>query len=145
MRSIPMATLAFLLTSGCGGLFTGPASPDLLVELEEPHVVRDPNTGYASVAYFLRNTGESTIFLSRCGEHLSSVLDRWEGGQWVQFQSHPCPAIYDMSALPLHAQDQRSGTRAVHEPGRYRLRFGTSEVRDGAVVWRAASRAFTVE
>lgn len=145
MRSIPLPMLAYLLLTGCGGFSTGPEWTDLLVELEETLVVRDPDTGDAAVAFALRNTGESTIYLSRCGEHVSTLLDRWEGGQWVQFSSHPCPAIYDMSAFPLHAEAQRSGARGVHEGGRYRLRFGTSESPGGRVVWNAVSPAFRVE
>lgn len=144
MRSSSLALVCVLLSAGCGVL-PGPDSPELRVELQQALIARDPETGAATIAFSVRNRGESTVYLNRCGERLTTLLDRWEGGRWVEFRSDICPAVYDMSPYPLDAQEERVGERAVHDPGRYRLRFGTSERPLARSLWIFASPAFTVE
>lgn len=145
MRSCFLTLMVYLILPGCGILATEPDSPELLVEVQEVLFVRDPDTGSATIAFSVRNTGDTTIYLSRCGEHLTTALDRWEQGQWVQVSSAICQTVHDMTPFPLHSMAERTGGRAVQHPGRYRLRLGTSEKQGARSRWVVASPTFAVE
>lgn len=144
MRSISLALILCLLASACGVL-TGPESPEVRVEVQGTLFERDPDTGAAIVSFSVTNTGESTVYLNRCGDRLTTALDRWESGHWVQFRSDLCLTVYNMAPLPLAVEEERVGARSVHHAGRYRLRLGTSDEPGEPSVWLAASPAFTVE
>lgn len=144
MRSAFLTLVPFLLVLGCSVL-TGPGSPDVQIEVEEERFARDPITGAATISFSVRNTGDSTLYLDRCGERLTTLVDRWENGQWVHFRSDICLAVYEAYPWPLEVGEERVNLRTIHEPGRYRLRLGISEVRGARSGWTAASPGFTVD
>lgn len=144
MRSAFLTLVPLLLVLGCSAL-TGPEAPAVRIEVEEERFARDPITGAATISFSVRNTGNSTLYLDRCSERLSTLVDRWENGHWVHFKSDGCPAVYEGHPLPLEVGEERGSVRMIHEPGRYRLRLGISEVRGARSRWTAASPGFTVD
>lgn len=138
--------LILLSAAACQQLATDPHDVQVLVQTEGATFVRAAATSFAEVPFRVENQGNSTIYLARCGERLTAVLDRWEGGQWVQHSGDACQAIYAMNPVPLAPGAWLSNVRGVPEPGRYRLRPGIVLTAGEPSEWTVVmSNEFTVE
>jgi hypothetical protein len=100
--------------------------------------------GVAGVPFTIENRGSLTIHLEHCGDRLMTAVNRWEGGEWVQYSGDACQTVYVMGSRPLDPGATISGGRSLSQTGRYRLRpvfpTETSRTRWKAVV----SNDFTV-
>lgn len=145
MKFLSFALVLLLALAGCRALSTAPDSPQVRIEVESATFRLDPSVGAVAVPFSVRNIGEETVYLARCGDSVSAELERWEGGEWVNAAAAICLAIYDMSPLPLGAGEMRRSAHGVHKPGRYRLRIGASGSPGERSTWGLVSEPFIVE
>jgi hypothetical protein len=129
---------------GCGLLSSEPQASDTVIEINHTTISIDPALGFATVAFVIRNTGDESIYLSRCGDRVSTVVERFDNGDWRDVSGAACLAIYDMSPLLVHAGGYHRGLSTVHESGQYRFRFGVTYDSNTPYAWRTVSPRFTV-
>ena len=98
----------------------------------------------ALVPFEVVNASTRDLYLARCGERLMAAVDRWNGVRWVQHSGDACLTVADMSPLRLAAGASHQSTRAIAEPGMYRLRLGVSAAPSAEYAWDATSAPFTV-
>ena len=95
--------------------------------------------GSAQVPYTVVNAGETSVLVtSRCGDHLTPVIERRIGGEWTGHSGGFCQTINPMSPVPLVPGARRDEIAFVDQAGQYRLVLGTER---GPVV----SATFTVQ
>ncbi len=141
MRSSFAAAFVLVSILACDSIL----DPSLPVEIRmsaSTYVLED---GTASAEFTVRNAGDETLYVQRCGGRIMTFLDRWQDDDWVHYRGDACPAIYLSVPLELGAGEEVEGSRGVHEPGRFRLRVGVSTTRETPDEWTAAREGFTVE
>ena len=143
MKYIPV--LAISVASGCGVLSSEPDSPNVQVEVNASTLEIDPSVGSVMVPFTVRNTAGADVYLDRCGDRISTLVERRENGRWVHFLSDGCPAVFDMSPLLLEVGAQRSSFRILRDRGQYRLRIGVlANLRQASYSWSNVSQPFVV-
>lgn len=146
MKMVALVLLVGLVAGACEALSTGSGTAaDVRVHVAGATFQLDPTLGTARVAMVVRNAGEETVYLARCGDELATVLERRQGDEWVEAGAAVCPAVYNMAPAPLTGSAVRETARAVAAPGTYRLRVGISESVRGPFRWAAVSGPFVVE
>lgn len=124
---------------------TGPSDSGLRLSTLEDRLVL-PAQGVVDVSFTITNRGETSAFLSRCGDRIMSAIDRkGSDGSWAQYNGDMCLAIYDMSPLEIAPGESLHGMRGLHEVGTYRLRIGTSSNPSATAQWTTVSDSFTVK
>lgn len=134
-----MSRLSILCAAALGVACASPTQPGAAVEVRPSGTsfARAANGG-ASVPYTVANAGPASVLLtSRCGDHLSPVVEQRTSAGWVPYAGGACLTVYPMSPVPLAAGATRDDVVSVGAAGEYRLVLGTDR---GEV----ASAAFTV-
>jgi hypothetical protein len=75
-----------------------------------------------NVTVTIENRGSRAVFISRCGEYPMMVVQRREGGEWENYSGDACIGSFS-PPLELAPGASASTSRAVREPGRYRVRL----------------------
>jgi hypothetical protein len=118
------ALCALLVLSGCQ-LTTAPGFLDLTLRVEAGALATSRGGGEVVVPFTVRNRGDETARLPRCGDDLLFELQRSENGQWANVRAALCLTVHDMSPLPLAPGAAVQGVYRVDRvPGRYRLVLG---------------------
>jgi len=73
-----------------------------------------------------------------------TAVDEYRAGQWSQYSGDGCFAIYDMSPLALDPGGSLTGSRAVGDAGRFRLRAGATRDPQQAYTWDVGLAVFEV-
>lgn len=132
-----------LLLSACQS-GVEPENRSLDVRIQGSEFVISAPEGVVDVPFSATNHGETSVWVSRCGERLMTVLDRREGGEWVQVSSDRCLANQRMDPVELGSGQVLAGQRGVFEPGEYRLHLPLAVSRAGREMWYPVSNRFTV-
>jgi hypothetical protein len=103
-----------------------------------------PSSGPAIVAFTITNLSSQRVYLSRCGTRIMTAVDQYRGGQWSQYSGDGCFAIYDMSPLALDPGASITGSRAVADAGRFRLRAGATMDPQQDYTWDVGLAVFEV-
>ncbi len=136
---------AFAAVSTClAGCQTG-TEPSDGVRMQLPDTVLDrPSSGPAIVAFTISNLSSQRVYVSRCGTRIMTAVDQYRAGQWSQYSGDGCFAIYDMSPLALDPGASITGSRAVGEAGRFRLRAGATRDPQQDYTWDVGLAVFEV-
>jgi hypothetical protein len=73
-----------------------------------------------------------------------TAVDQYTAEQWSEYSGDGCFAIYDMSPLALDAGASVTGSRAVADVGRFRLRAGATKDPQQAFTWDVGLAVFEV-
>jgi hypothetical protein len=120
------------------------SSGRIRLELRGDHFVLDSRTNAVTVPFVVTNNG-STVFLARCGDWLSTEVERWTGGNWVNASAAICPATADMSPVVLPSREAQSAATVVRAKGVYRFRVGFADTPGQLPRWDLISETFVVE
>jgi hypothetical protein len=103
-----------------------------------------PSAGPAIVAFTITNLSSQRVYVSRCGTRIMTAVDQYRAGQWSQYSGDGCYAIYGMSPLALDPGVSITGSRAVGEAGRFRLRAGATKDPQQDYTWDIGLAVFEV-
>jgi len=142
----PLRSLfAFAAISTClGGCQTGTGPSDGVRLQLSGTVFYRPSSGPAIVAFTITNLSSRRVYLSRCGTRIMTAVDQYRAGQWSQYSGDGCFAIYDMSPLALDPGASITGSRAVGDAGRFRLRAGATRDPQQDYTWDVGLAVFEV-
>lgn len=102
-------------------------APERNIEIDLARSAYELDAGRVTVGFTVRNVGDGTFYLDRCGPHLATSIDRSESGIWVRHSiGQFCTLQYVTSPLALHPGEEIQGTRGLPEPEagrRYRIRI----------------------
>ena len=144
--SRPLRSLfAFATISTClAGCQTGTGPSDAVRMQLAGAVFHRPSSGPAIVPFTITNMGSQRVYLSRCGTRIMTAVDQYRAGQWSEFSGDGCFAIYDTSPLALDPGARITGSRAVSDAGRFRLRAGATRDPQQAYRWDVGLAVFEV-
>lgn len=137
-----MACLVILLSTSCD-LVTGPEEPHMRLELKTDRVVL-PSDGPAVVAFAVRNRGSRTAHVTRCGDEISTALDRMEGRAWEEERATLCRTDLSASPLVLEPGETGFGSLPIGETGTYRIRVWAERASDSESRKAVPSGSFVV-
>jgi len=133
--------LLLLLLLGACKSAVAPAATSLRIQTHGSEFVRSPSEGSVSVPFTIANHGTGSVFVERCGDRIMAAVDRHEEGEWVRGYD-ACLGIYLMTRAEILPGQVLEGTRAILQPGEYRLRVAVDGGEEAA--WSGASNRFTV-
>jgi len=127
MRTRSFAAVALLLAAACS---EGSGTASALRVRTDASAYGLPGGGPAAsevtVHFTVRNTGSEPIAVPNCGINVATMVERREGGSWVQVSSSVCPAFAIYAPVVLAPGDVAEGFIAVNGAGEYRLRVPVS-------------------
>lgn len=131
--------------AGCDVL--SPESSLVNVEVDTSAIAERPAPQQAAIVPFIvRNVSDQPIYLARCGDRASTVVDRRDTGGWTRIYSDVCPAIHVMSPARIEPGETFASGRSMRiEPGVFRLRVGASADQADDPRWNAASPGFELQ
>jgi len=141
-----LSALPLVILAACTSPF-GSGGPDLQVRTEQEKYVADPISFVHSVGFTVKNEGDASFYLPRCGDQVIVAVDRREGGDWRQAYGGGgiCPAIYVSGPMEVQPGDSVRSTVSVNEAGRYRIRVRATDTPGSSRFDEAVSNTFTVE
>jgi hypothetical protein len=107
-------------------------------------VFQRPSSGPVIVPFTITNLTSQRVYLSRCASRLMTTVDQYTAGQWSDYSGDGCFAIYDMSPLAVDPGASVTGSRAVADVGRFRLRAGATKDPQQAFTWDVGLAVFEV-
>jgi len=131
---LPLVTACPGTSAPVGGLVIRTSAVSFSRQASEPAVID----------FTVTNTFDHRVYLARCGPRIMSALDRAGASGWEQYSGDACIAILDMSPLPIDPGVTLQSSRAIHDPGQYRLRIGVIGDTEQTYAWESASGAFVV-
>jgi hypothetical protein len=139
---VPRLLLMFSLAlAACSGDPSG-AAGDVRVQVTE--VRTDPTLSGPDVIFKVRNESAAPVYLARCGSHVLSLVDRWEGGRWETVFSAVCAIDLAADPLELGPGEEVASSQVVHRAGAYRLRAGVVSRPGEQPEWSAVSDQFVI-
>ncbi len=141
-----LSALPLVFLAACTSPF-GSGGPELKVRTEQEEYVANPISFVNSVWFTVKNEGDESIYLPRCGDHVIVAVDRREGGDWRQAYggSGICPANLTSGPLQVQPGDSVRSAAGVGGPGRYRIRVRATHTAGSSRFHEAVSNAFTME
>lgn len=139
-----LSALPLVILAACTSPF-GSGGPALQVRSEQEEYVAHPISSVSSVGFTVKNEGDESLYLPRCGDEVSVAVDRREGGDWRQAYSGICQALSLSSPLELKPGESVRSVVSVGEAGRYRIRVRAPASLGSERFHEAVSNAFTVE
>ena len=139
-----LSALPLVFLAACTSPF-GSSAPELQVRTDQEEYVAHPIGFISPVGFTVKNEGDASIYLPRCGDQVTVAVDRREGGEWRQAYSGICPAVNVSSPLELKPGESVRSVVSVGEPGRYRIRVRSADSPGSERFDEAVSNPFTVE
>lgn len=141
-----LSALPLVFLAACTSPF-GSGGPELQVRTEQEEYVANPISSVSAVGFTVKNDGNESIYLPRCGDQVFVAVDRREGGDWRQVSGGGgiCQAIYDSSPLEVLPGESVRSVVSVGAAGRHRIRVRVTESPGSERFDEAVSNAFTVE
>ena len=137
-----LALVIAVTLAGCNRSPTGPALELRTRTVGRAFMLRE---GSASVPFALTNVSDGrAYYVTACNHHVSVMVERREGDDWVQTADPGCAADLSISPIRLDPGSRIEATVGIDSPGVFRLRLGVS--RSAAVLgeWVETSNRFTV-